>query len=85
MNRAPGEGRRSVNGYRIPVAVLVAERDSIIPARFGRHLYQQLGAPKRLWQVPGAEHNDWLGYVDEGWWAEMAEHLLPVLRPGGGR
>ncbi|MEW5788803.1 MAG: alpha/beta fold hydrolase [Pseudomonadota bacterium] len=67
---------RHLADAKAPVAILVAERDSIIPARFGRYLYEQLHAPKRLWQVPGAEHDDWPGFVDEGWWAEMADHLL---------
>ena len=61
---------------QIPVAVVVAERDTIIPACFGRHLYEQLRSPKRLWQVPGAGHNDWLDHVDERWWAEVADYLL---------
>lgn len=67
---------------QIPVAVMVAERDTIVPARFGRHLYEQLRAPKRLWQVPGAGHNDWLDHVDERWWAEVADYLLhsPLAR-----
>ncbi len=61
---------------QIPVAVMVAERDTIVPARFGLRLYEQLLSPKRLWQVPGADHNDWVGYVDERWWAEVADYLL---------
>ena len=61
---------------RIPVAIVVAERDSIVPARLGHRLHEQLRAPKRLWQVPGAEHNDWPNYVDEHWWAEVADYLL---------
>jgi len=61
---------------------MVAERDTIVPARFGRHLYEQLRSPKRLWQVPGAGHNDWLDHVDERWWAEVADYLLhsPLAR-----
>lgn len=68
---------------RIPLGVVVAERDTIVPARFGRHLYEQLHAPKRLWQVPGAGHNDWLGHVDERWWAEVADYLLQPSRSRG--
>lgn len=68
---------------RIPVAVLLAERDTIVPARLGRHLYEQLRAPKRLWQIPGADHNDWPDHIDERWWAEMAGYLLQSRRTGG--
>ncbi len=63
-------------GAGIPVAVMVAERDSIVPARFGRALYEQLHAPRRLWEVPGADHNDWIRHVDGRWWAEVADYLL---------
>jgi len=68
---------------QIPVAVMVAERDTIVPARFGRHLYEQLRAPKRLWQVSDAGHNDWLDHVDERWWAEVADYLLQSHRAKG--
>lgn len=61
---------------QIPVAVTLAERDIIVPARFGRHLYEQLSAPKRLWQVSNASHNDWLDHVDEHWWAEVVGYML---------
>ncbi|MEK9721263.1 MAG: alpha/beta hydrolase [Quisquiliibacterium sp.] len=62
---------------KAPIAVTVAENDMIVPARFGRSLYEQIRtAPKRLWVVRGAGHNDWLTQVDEQWWAEVANYLL---------
>lgn len=69
---------------RIPVAVTVAERDTIVPARYGRALYDGLRAPKRLWLVPGADHNDWMDHVDAGWWAEVVGYLLRPLPEAGG-
>jgi pimeloyl-ACP methyl ester carboxylesterase len=68
---------------QIPVAVTLAEGDTIVPARFGRHLYEQLHAPKRLWQVSGAGHNDWQGHVDERFWAEIADYLMQAHRARG--
>lgn len=59
-----------------PVLVALAERDSIVPARFGLALYQSLSAPKRLQLVSGAEHNDWFGRLDENWWREAIQFLL---------
>jgi pimeloyl-ACP methyl ester carboxylesterase len=52
----------------VPVVVAVAERDSIVPARFGRALYDSLAGPRRLLVVAGADHNDWTGRVDADWW-----------------
>jgi uncharacterized protein len=67
----------------VPVAIVLAEHDSIVPARFGRQLYEQLSSPKRLWQISGAGHNDWPGRVDERWWADVANYLLQVQAEKG--
>jgi len=59
------------------VLVVVAERDSIVPARFGTALHGALAQPKRLLVIPGADHNDWLDRVDAAWWRGVVDFLLP--------
>ena len=59
-----------------PVLVVVAADDRIVPARFGAALYQALSEPKRLIAVEGADHNDWVGHVDDAWWSEALSFLL---------
>ena len=59
-----------------PVLVAVAERDRIVPARFGSALYQALPGPKRLALVKGADHNDWTRHIDEAWWRDATSFLL---------
>jgi uncharacterized protein len=59
-----------------PVMVVIAERDSIVPARFGAALHDSLADPKRLTVVKAAEHNDWIGRVDDAWWREAIAFLL---------
>ncbi|MDB5783050.1 alpha/beta hydrolase [Caballeronia mineralivorans] len=59
-----------------PVLVVVAERDSIVPPRFGEALYNSLAEPRQLMVVKAAEHNDWIGRVDETWWREAISFLL---------
>lgn len=59
-----------------PVLVAVAERDSIVPARFGQALYAALSAPRKLTLMPGAEHNDWPDRVDANWWRQAVDFLL---------
>lgn len=59
-----------------PVVVAVAERDSIVPARFGEALYDALADPKRLTVMTSAEHNDWIGVIDDTWWRDAIGFLL---------
>jgi uncharacterized protein len=62
--------------FHRPVLVVVAESDSIVPARFGEALYNALADPKQLMVVKAAEHNDWIGHVDDTWWQEASGFLL---------
>jgi len=59
-----------------PVLVAVAERDRVVPARFGTALYDALPGPRRLVTVETAGHNDWLGHVDDAWWRRATSFLL---------
>ena len=63
-----------------PVVVVVAERDSIVPARFGIALYEALPGQRKLMVVKAAEHNDWVGRVDDAWWREVIDFLLGQQR-----
>jgi len=63
-----------------PILVAVAERDSIVPARFGTALYESLSDPKRLIVLKAAEHNDWVARVDDTWWREAVTFLLGESR-----
>ena len=66
----------NLRGFRGPVALVIAERDNIVPADFGRALFTGLAGPKRLWLIPGAGHNDWMGRVDTAWWQSLTGFLL---------
>ena len=43
------DNRSALKNYRGPVAVLLAGRDEVIPARFGRELFDSYSGSKRLW------------------------------------
>ena len=51
-----------------PVVVAVAERDSLVPARFGTALHAALGGPKLLMVIKASGHNDWPERIDAIWW-----------------
>ena len=67
-----------------PVLVAVAERDSIVPTRFGVALHEALADPKRLTVFKAVGHNDWAASVDDNWWREAIVFLLggPADRVG---
>jgi len=62
---------RNMNRHGGPVAVVVAEKDEVIPPARGLRLFERLSGRKKLWVVPGAGHNDWLASVDSAWWSEV--------------
>jgi pimeloyl-ACP methyl ester carboxylesterase len=59
-----------------PVMVVLAERDRVVPARFGQALYDGLAEPRRLAVIADAGHNDWFGKADEAWWRDATSFLL---------
>jgi alpha-beta hydrolase superfamily lysophospholipase len=57
--------------FRGRVSVVLAERDSIVPAAFGQALFDSLSAEKRRFVIAGAEHNDWPAHVSADWWSAL--------------
>jgi fermentation-respiration switch protein FrsA (DUF1100 family) len=59
-----------LQSYGGPVGILLAVEDRVVPARFGRRLYDGYRGPKKLWEIPGAGHND-VFVRPEDWWREV--------------
>jgi len=59
-----------LRAYRGPVGILVAKEDTIVPARFGRQLYDGYAGPKKLWEIANAGHND-VCVRPDAWWQEV--------------
>ena len=68
MLRDDYDSQARLAGFDRPVLVAVAERDSVVPAHFGRALHAGLAGPKRLVVIEAADHNDWPARIDAGWW-----------------
>lgn len=66
----------NLDGYEGRVAVIVAERDSIVPASLGKELMARLSGSKRLFVIPSADHNDWMARIDADWWETVMGFLL---------
>ena len=53
--------------YHGPVAMMVAVQDRVIPAKFGRRLYEAYAGPKRLLEIPSVDHNELMDRSPEEW------------------
>ena len=60
----------SLKDYRGPVKIVLAEADTIIPAKFGQKLYDSYGGPKSIESIRGAGHNDIAEQTPE-WWRKV--------------
>lgn len=69
------DNRANLSKYPGPVAVLIAERDEIIPVSHSQRLYEALPDPKRRWIFPGAGHNSWPVNPLAPWWDEVLDWL----------
>ena len=58
--------------YHGPVKIVIAERDEIIPSRFGRRLFDACQGPKELQLIPDAGHNEIAGQSPE-WWRDVLQ------------
>uniref|UniRef100_A0A7C1FW25 Alpha/beta hydrolase n=1 Tax=Caldilinea aerophila TaxID=133453 RepID=A0A7C1FW25_9CHLR len=62
---------RNLEGVSIPVALVIAERDEVIPRSHSERLYAALTGPKQRWVLPNAGHNSWPVEPHHGWWREV--------------
>lgn len=62
---------RYLRDFKAPIAVLVADKDEVIPKKHGLALYEALQGTKKLWLFPHATHNGWPSSPGEAWWNEV--------------
>lgn len=65
--------------FREKVAILGAGRDQVIPVKHARKLYESIHAPRRIWIIEQAGHNDWPDRADPRIWNEIMEYLHPPV------
>jgi pimeloyl-ACP methyl ester carboxylesterase len=66
---------RNLKQFKGPVAVLMADKDKVIPNRLTLFLYQNIHSAKRLWTFEDAGHNSWPVSPDHSWWAEVMDFV----------
>jgi thioesterase domain-containing protein len=62
--------------YHGRAAIVLAEADGIVPARFGDALFTSLVGTKQRFMLAGADHNDWTDRVSSKWWQTISEWLM---------
>lgn len=72
--------------YGGPVAFIVGENDTTVPANLGEALYESYAGVKRLWVTPGAGHND-TDILLKDWpqldaWLTRPQGGVPIGTPG---
>lgn len=63
----------NLKSFSKPVAVLLAEKDEVIPISHGQRLYDSIISPKQRWIFTGAGHNTWPSRRSESWWDEVVK------------
>lgn len=53
------------------VAILVAQKDEVVPPQFGLNLYDSIENDKKLWTFKNAGHNSLPIDPNEAWWQEV--------------
>lgn len=64
--------------FKGPVAVLMAERDNVVPKQHTMGLYDSFMGPKKLWCFENANHTNWPAGPEEGWWGEVMDFVSAV-------
>jgi pimeloyl-ACP methyl ester carboxylesterase len=65
----------NLQGFRGPVAILVAGDDELVPREQAERLHDSLNTEKKMWIFEGAGHNSWPARPEEMWWQEVTDFL----------
>jgi len=61
--------------YTGPTYIVVSRQDNVIPVKFGKELYEQIGQPKQLLELEHAGHNNWINHVPDTFWSDAMQWL----------
>ena len=72
---------RSIALLKTPVLVVAGSKDERTTIAESQELFERAAAPKLLWVVQGARHQDFLDYDRDGYEAHVLTFLIEALRP----
>lgn len=70
----------AIRCYPGPVALVVAERDEIVPVALSRKLLEAHAGPHGEWVIPGATHNSVWYSSEAGWWNGAVDFVLDAMK-----
>ena len=59
------QSARALQGFDGPLAVIMAEADTVIPSDSTQRLFESYQGPKRLWRIPRSGHNEVLWDISD--------------------
>ncbi|MEI6070944.1 MAG: alpha/beta fold hydrolase [Verrucomicrobiae bacterium] len=62
---------KALDVFARPVAFLIAENDTTTPPEGARKLFESLTGPKKIWWVPGTDHNNAFSDLPPAQWRDL--------------
>ena len=66
---------KNLQSYKGNVAILIAQKDEVIPPKFALNLYESVASNKKLWTFDNAGHNNFPIHHDAYWWQEVLNFI----------
>lgn len=73
--RSRFDNGEKIGSVAVPKLFLIAEHDEVVPPEQGLRLFELAPAPKTLFRIPGAGHNDTYVTGGEPYWKAWAQFL----------
>jgi fermentation-respiration switch protein FrsA (DUF1100 family) len=70
-----------IGGLRCPLLLFQGENDTIVPPKMARQLLEKAPAPKSLYLIPGADHNDTYFVGGGPYWRQWQDFLGGLAIP----
>jgi uncharacterized protein len=59
------ESSSALQKFRAPLAIIVAEKDAVVPVDSAIRLFESYSGPKKLWRIAGSGHNEVLNDISD--------------------
>jgi len=67
-----------IGQIHLPLLIFQGDRDSIVPERMARQLFERANPPKRFYLIKGADHNDTFDVGGAAYWEEWRRFVREV-------